>query len=85
MVAVTSTVLVQLAAGAAIVLVFAGLMVSRLSRRKSFRQKQFKMALILSLPPTLIILGVQEVLTGWIALAAVGGTAAVTLLVRERE
>lgn len=85
MVAVTSTVLVQLAAGASIALVFVGLMVSRLTRQKSFRPQQFRMALILSLPPTLIILGVQEVLTGWIALAGVGATAAAALIVREQE
>lgn len=85
MVSLTSTLLIQLVAGATVPLVFIGLFASRLSRHKSFRTAQLKMAFILSFAPLLVVLAVEGLLTGWMALAGVVLIAILALIARERE
>lgn len=85
MVSVTSTLLIQLLAAGTIPLVFVGLLAARTSRGKSLRTKQFKMIVILSLPPALVALAMQGILTGWMTVGAVALVAIIAHLVRERE
>lgn len=85
MVSLTSTLLIQLIAAGTIPLVFIALAASRMSRQKSLRTKQFKMIVILSLTPALVVIALEGALSGWMTLGGIGLIAVIALIVRERE
>lgn len=77
MASMTATQWVQIIAALTIPVIFGGILISRMTRRKSFRWKQAQIATIMSLVPLIVILAVQGLLT---TMMAAGGIVIVVLL-----
>lgn len=78
--ALTTVLIIQLAAVVTIPIIFLGILFNRMSLRQSFTWKQAKMATLLSLAPVLVVFAVRDLLQDWMALVGVLIVAVAALL-----